>query len=135
MARLVQAVSAYGPRVALTPTARLDELAEWLAPRSGLNKSDVVRVLLELNAAILVFNRRGTAVQLPGIGRFAPTVRGDGRMRVTYISDSQIRHGLNTNGGFRGEIRNRTRIGLDPAGYKTLWDADHPDDPLELPGG
>jgi nucleoid DNA-binding protein len=135
MARLVQAVAVYGPRAVLTPTARLDELAEWLAPRSGLNKSDVVRVLLELNEAIIFFNRRGTAVQLSGIGRFGPTVRGDGRIRVTYRPDPQLRNGLNANGGYRGEIRNRSRIGLGPAGYKELWDADHPEDPLELPGG
>lgn len=28
--------------------------------------------------------------------------------------------------------RVKSRIGLDNDGYKELWDADHPDDPLEV---
>jgi len=32
----------------------------------------------------------------------------------------------------KGEIKNREHIGLDNAGYKALWDPDHPDDPLEF---
>jgi hypothetical protein len=31
-----------------------------------------------------------------------------------------------------GRIVNRKHIGLDNAGYKALWDADHPEDPLEI---
>lgn len=33
---------------------------------------------------------------------------------------------------YRGTIHNRDTIGLDDAAYKQRWDADHPDDPLEV---
>jgi len=33
---------------------------------------------------------------------------------------------------YHGEIVNRERIGLSNEEYKALWDADHPDDPLEI---
>ena len=31
-----------------------------------------------------------------------------------------------------GRMDNKGRIGLDNAGYKELWNADHADDPLEI---
>jgi hypothetical protein len=39
---------------------------------------------------------------------------------------------INKPGRYSGRLINEQNIGLDDAGYKVLWDADHPDDPLEL---
>jgi hypothetical protein len=34
---------------------------------------------------------------------------------------------------FEGEILNAENIGLSPDAFKELWDAEHPEDPMELP--
>jgi len=47
MAKIVQAVNQYGPRLELKPTAQLDKLAEWMAMRTGVNKSEVMSVYQE----------------------------------------------------------------------------------------
>ena len=38
MANLLQAVNKYGPKVELKTTTHLDQVAEWMAMRTGLNK-------------------------------------------------------------------------------------------------
>ena len=76
MAKLIQAVQRYGPRLLPSRTAGLDDVAEWLAGRSGLTRGQVMLVLLELYATVSYFNRGGSAVKLPGLGLFTPVVRG-----------------------------------------------------------
>ena len=56
MARIMRAVRDYGPKVRLNPTAQLEQVAAWMAMRTGLNKSEVMMVLQETNEAILYFN-------------------------------------------------------------------------------
>lgn len=49
---------------------------------TGTRPSVVVQVLMELNDTILRFGRRCPSVELPGMGTFLPTVKGDGWIRV-----------------------------------------------------
>ena len=132
MAKIVQAVNVYGPKVELNPTAQLDQVADWMAMRTGLNKSEVIMVLQELNEVILYFAGNGTPVKLPGVGTFTPSINRRGKFKLGYRADTNLKNGLNAPGAFTGQVRNRDRIGLDDNGYKALWDADHPDDPLEI---
>jgi hypothetical protein len=57
MARIVQAVNVYGPKLQLNPTAKLAQVADWMAMHTGLNKSEVMMVLQEMSEAILYFPR------------------------------------------------------------------------------
>ncbi len=132
MARLVSAVSKYGPRVARKPTAQLPEVSKWIARGTGLTESQVTMALMELSGAILQFNATGTPVKLPGIGIFGVSVDRNGRRKMTFFSDQTLRVAVNGSEGRKLPIRNQGTIGLDNAGYKALWDAEHPDDPLEL---
>lgn len=47
----------------------------------------------------------------------------------------KLRNALNAEGAFRGEIANRSNVGMSALGYKALWDAMFPDDPLEVTAG
>lgn len=132
MANFLQAINAYGPKVALNPTAQLDAVAKWMAMRTGLNKSEVLMVLQELNEAVLFFNSQGTPVKLPGVGTFTPGVDRNGTLKVNFRADMALKNGINTPGAFSGQLRNKQNVGLDNDGYKALWDAEHPDDPLEI---
>jgi hypothetical protein len=130
MARLVTAVAKYGPKVARKPTAQLPEVSRWIARGTGLTDGQVSLALKELRDAILYFNASGSPVKLDGIGIFGVSVDRNGRRNITFYADQSLRRGAATSDL---TIRNHANIGLDNAGYKALWDADHPDDPLDIP--
>jgi len=132
MARIVQAVSAYGPKLELNATAQLEQVADWMAMRTGLNKSEVQMVLQEMNEAILYFNNQGTPVKLPGVGTFSPSISREGKFKINLRADAGLKKSINAPDAYTGRMANKSRIGLDNAGYKELWDADHPDDPLDV---
>lgn len=81
--------------------------------RTGLNKSEVMMVLQELNEAILYFAGDGTPVKLPGVGTFTPSIDRRGNLKLNYRADMVLKNGLNTSGAFTGQVRNKNRIGLD----------------------
>jgi hypothetical protein len=132
MARLVQAVAKYGPRVIRDSTVELDALARWMAHGTNISAGQITMLLMELHDAIVTFNAGGQAVKLPGLGTFGTSVDRHGRLAVTFYTDPQLRRKLNARGTGGLVIQNRRNIGLDDAGYKALWDAEHPDDPVEL---
>ena len=134
MAYLIQAVKAYGPKLDLNQTLQLNEVADWMAMRTGLNKNETLMILQELNEAILYFNRQGTPIKLPGIGIFSPSIDSDGVIRINLRADNELRNSINNANAYVGQVLNSVNIGLDSQGYKALWDADHPDDPLEVNG-
>lgn len=132
MAKLIQAVAKFCPRLDLNQTAQLDQIVEWMSSRTGLNKSEIVMVLLELNEAILFFNRSGTPVKLPGVGIFRPSIKRDGKFKVNFRADSTLHNGLNNAGAYLGRMKNRANIGISDEDLKAVWDAEYPDDLLEL---
>jgi hypothetical protein len=132
MAKLIEAIRDYGPRLKLNSTVPLEVLAIWIASRTMLNKSVVLMVLMELKEAVLYFNGMGSPIRLPGLGRFAPSISYDGRLRINLSIDSELSHGINKRDAFSGHINNRANIGLDKANLKARWDEAHPDNPLEL---
>lgn len=134
MATLLQAIQAYGPKLELNQTTQLNEVADWMAMRTGVNKSEALLLLQEINEAILFFNRQGTPIKLPGIGTFSPSVKRDGGLNINLRTDMELKNGINAPSAYVGRVANRINIGLDNEGFKNLWDTDHPDDPLELNG-
>ena len=85
MARLLQAIQKYGPRVVPGPTVPTEELAAWAAARSGVDVAAVRAVLWDLGDAVAAFNRSGASVRLQGLGRFRPTI---GRAGITAAAIS-----------------------------------------------
>ncbi len=132
MAKLIQAIRAYGPSPDLQKTTQLDKVAEYMSMRTGLNKSEVLMVLQEQTDCILFFNTQGIPVKFPGVGTFTPGMGRDGELRVNFRTDTALKKGINQTDAYTGDIHNRENIGLDDQGYKDQWDADHPDDPLEI---
>jgi hypothetical protein len=132
MANFIAAIRKFGPRIDLNPTVPKKKLSAWIAMRTGLNESQVMMVLDELKAAVLFFNGMGSPVKLPGLGRFAPAMKRDGKLKINLQVDTELRKGINADDAFYGEVINHTHIGLDDAAYKSLWDTEYPDDPLEI---
>jgi len=132
MAQLLDAVRTYGPQLPAQRTAGTDAMTEWIARSAGLNPNVVRLVLAELRDGILYFGCLGIPVRLEGIARLRPTVGRDGLPRLRASACRPLVHGLRAPGAFAGTIRNAERIGWTDAQYKALWDAEHPDDPLEV---
>lgn len=132
MANLLEAIRDFGPKLKLNKTLTMRDLAAFIAMRTAVNENQVMLVLQELKTAILYFNRIGTPIYLPGLGRFAPGINRDGQYRVNVRVDKALKNGLNEKDAYAGRLENSEHIGLDDDGYKSLWDAGHPDDPLEI---
>ena len=133
MAKLIQAMRKYGPRLERGRTVETEEVIEWMMARSRfLSKGTILAALIEISEAVSHFNRQGIPVRLDGLGIFTPGIDHKGVIKPNYRATARLKKRLNEAGAYRGRIVNKEHIGLDSAGYKELWDADHPDDPLEI---
>lgn len=132
MAKILQAVNAYGPKLDLNKTAQLKEVVNWMSSRTGINKSEVMMIMQEMQEAILFFNGSGTPIKLPGVGTFSPSINRHGEMKINFRADIDLKKGINDSDGYNGRMKNKTAATLTNAELKILWDADHPDDPLEI---
>ncbi|MCX6068980.1 MAG: hypothetical protein NT121_25075 [Chloroflexi bacterium] len=132
MANLLQALNSYGPKLELKTTAQLNRVAEWMVMRTGLNKSEVMMMLVEMSEALLNFNKDGVPVKLPGICTFTPTIGRDGVFNISFRAVVELKKRMNDRNLYQGEINNRPHIGIANEELKELWDADHPNDPLTI---
>ncbi|MCA9928864.1 MAG: hypothetical protein KC419_10320 [Anaerolineales bacterium] len=132
MAKLLQAVNAYGPKADLNQTAQLKQVVKWMSSRTGLNTSEVMMVLQELHEAITFFNGQGTPVKLPGVGTFTPFANRDGAFKISFRADMELKKTINGPDGYQGRMKNKANAGLSNEELKVLWDTDHPGDPLEI---
>jgi hypothetical protein len=128
MAKLIQAIGAYAPRVEITHTVQTPAIAGYIAGRSSLNRGEIEGILREFNEALIFFSKMGQSVKLEGVGIFTPTIDLDGTLDMGFRLDTSVDGALNETGAFSGEIINRENIGSSSADLKALWNADHPED-------
>jgi len=128
MAKKIQAINKYCPKIKLGKTVQIKELVEYIADRTGLNKGDIKMALSELSDAIVFFNKRGDGVKLEGIGTYQPNIDLDGKFSVRHILDMEISSALNASGAFTGEIENKENIGKTSADLIAMWNKEFPND-------
>jgi hypothetical protein len=56
----------------------------------------------------------------------------EGERKINIRVDMALKRGINHDGNFSAQVANKANIGQSNEQYKQLWDADHPDDPLEI---
>ena len=130
MASLIAAINHYRPMIAYRATADWQQVAEYIAMRTGLNRSEIIMVLTELHDAILFYNGQGQGVKLEGLGTYLPNINYKGEFDVAYRMDSQLKRALNA-GNFSGRLRNKEHIGKSSDEIIALWNSEHPGDPVE----
>ena len=130
MASKIQAINTYRPRIKLGKRAGTDDLVAFIARSTGLNEGTISQVLIELRDATLFYNLQGQPVYLEGLGTYTPTISLDGSFGVGHRAEMKLKNGLNSQGAFGGEIRNREFIGQTSDDLVALWNTDHPDDPV-----
>ena len=131
MAKRIQAIGAYRPKVKLGRTVQMAELVGYVAERTGLNEGELSIALKELRDAVAFFNLAGRAVKLEGLGTYAPKVGLDGVFDVAHRTAKQIKNRLNTPDAFSGDIVNRDMIGKTSDDLVARWGNEHPGDPVE----
>ena len=62
-----------------------------MAMRTGVNQSEALMLLQELNEAIVYFNRQRHRLKLLGIGIFSPNVDRKGNIRINLHADSKLK--------------------------------------------
>lgn len=131
MASKIEAIGAYRPKIALNPSAKLPQVVEFIAMRTGANKGTVQMILAELHDAVVFFNLQGTPVKIDGLGTYAPTIDLGGEFDCAHRTDADILKALNVPGAFTGVIENRENIGKTTDDLVALWNRDHPSDPVQ----
>jgi hypothetical protein len=129
VANRIKAINAYRPRIKLGMTVKTEELVEYVANRTGLNRGEILLVLTELHEAIAHYNRLGRGVRLEGLGTYLPNVRLDGSFDVQHRLDPRLK-GLLNEEGFAARIANRRHAGKTADELVALWNEEHPDDPV-----
>jgi len=128
MASRISALNHYRPQIEYGETADWHEVAEYIASYTGLGKADIIRVLFELQRAIIYFLLHGRGVKLEGLGTYLPNINYQGTFDVAHRLDRGLKKALNIKGDFRGRIRNKKNIGKNAREVFALWDQEHPED-------
>lgn len=104
-------------------------------PGVGDQRSAANQALLGALATTRFHLLRGSPVVVPGVGRLRVTVSQDMELRMRFAPDRALLRDVQDREQFTGRIANAQRGGLSHAEYKELWDAEFPDDPLQLLAG
>ena len=128
MAKLLQAINAYRPKLVLGKTVKMKQLVEFISSRTGLNKGDLQIALSELSEAVIFFNKQGQGVKLEGLGTYLPSIDTRGNISISHRLDNEIKSALNAHGAYMGDMTNRENIGKTNEEFTQLWNTDHPDD-------
>ncbi len=130
MAKKIQAWTAFGPRLAPATPLSNDELVEQLTEGSNESMSSVLAVLSAMDRAMEQALKAGRIVKLPNGTHFKPTGKRDGSVDINVRVNPDLKKRVNTE--FRGKWRNAEHIGKAEDEIFALWNAAHPDDPVEV---
>jgi hypothetical protein len=131
MAELLNAVQAYSPRIKSGLTVNMTELVRYIAGRTGFNRGTILNVLLELQDAIIFFNKAARPVKMEGLGIFSPGIDKNGSLRLNHRTDKEITAELNAKGEFKGIIKNKDMIGKSIDDFIERWNTEHPQDKIK----
>lgn len=132
MAPRIKAINAYRPRVEQGNTVQKPELIRALSRATGLVEGSIDQATKELRDQIIEYNRAGRAVKVEGLGTFSPSIDLDGTLSINFRADPALNHGINIPGVFSGTIINREFIGLTSDELIAKWNAEHPDDQIQI---
>jgi hypothetical protein len=129
VAQRIQAITAYRPRIEYGDAASPDRFLELVTSRTTLSNGVVKNVQEAEVEALMGLLLDGRPVHT-GIAIYTPNIDLDGELEVKVRVDKRILRTLNS-GAFRGRIINADNIGKTGDELVTLWNDDHPDDPVE----
>jgi hypothetical protein len=131
MAKLIRAFAAYCPKIDLGEAAEPQRFMELITQRTTLSTGVVKNVQESEVETLIGLLKEGRPVHT-GVAIFRPSIDMEGKLSVNVRVDKRILSALNASGVFTGNIRNGENIGKTSQEITALWNAEHPDDPIEL---
>lgn len=131
MAKLLQAIAAYGPRIDLADAAEPQRFMELITQRTTLSAGVVKNVQESEVETLIGLLKEGRPVHT-GIAIFRPSIDLEGKISVSVRVDKRIISALNAPGAFTGNIKNGENIGKTTEEIADLWNTEHPDDLIVL---
>ncbi len=132
MAKQIEAVQARRPKVQRGKAAGMKEVASIIAGRTSQNTGATYQALMEFMYVLNLLLNSARPVALPGLGTFTPSISLDGRVKVNLRVDKELKSALNADDALIKEhIVNKDMIGKTTEYLVTLWNEEHPDDPVE----
>ncbi len=127
MAKKIQAVAAYGPRIDLIEAADVERFMSLITQRTTLSAGVVKNVQESEVETLIGLLKEGRPVHT-GVAIFTPSINLEGQIDVSVRVDKRILSALNSNGGFTGKLLHAENIGKSSDDLVTLWNEKHPED-------
>jgi hypothetical protein len=132
MAKPIEAISAYRPRVKKRGTARKEQIAEWMADRTLLTEGQARAALSDVSEAALFYLLNRQDVEIEGLGRLILDMDLEGNLSLGLQIDNEFMAELNARfDKSAATLENAENVGEPSAVLYDLWDEAHPDDPVE----
>ncbi len=129
MARKIQAVTAYRPRIRLGDPATEKRFYELVSQRTTLSPGLIVNVHeIEIETLIGLL-LEGRPVHT-GVAIFTPSIDLDGDVEIKIKLDQRLLNAVNANGAYNGRTINAENIGKTSDELVMMWNTDHPEDPV-----
>jgi hypothetical protein len=131
VAKLLQAVVAYGPKIDLMTAAGPKRFMELLT-RSTTLSAGVVKNVQESEVETLIsLLQEGRPVHT-GIAIFTPSIDLEGNLNINVRVDKRMLAALNAPGAFGGRIKNSENIGKTSQDLVEMWNEAYPEDPVQI---
>ena len=131
MAKRIEAITAYRPRIQLEYTVGPNRFLRQLRAVRNIHQGTAVQVLMGLQDVLMFLLLTGTPARVPFLGTFTPTIKADGTIKVTVRLERTYEQKLNPYTIFQGRIENRRLIGQSTEEWVQRWNKEHPEDPIE----
>jgi hypothetical protein len=127
MAKMIQAVNAYRPRIDQEKAASVERFMELITQRTTLSPGVVKNVQESEVETLIGLLREGRPVHT-GTAIYTPNIDVDGKIDIKVKVDGRLVAALNAANGFEGTLINAENIGKSSDELAALWNAAHPDD-------
>jgi hypothetical protein len=131
MARLLQAVAAYGPRIDLMEAAQAQRFMELITRRTTLS-AGVVKNVQESEMETLIDLLKEGRPAHTGVAIFTPSIDLEGNLNINVRVDKCMVAALSAPGVFTGKIKNGENLGKTSQELAKLWNEKHLDNQITL---
>jgi hypothetical protein len=132
VAKKIQAITKFRPRIKKGRLARKNEISRWLEDRTLLTEGQARAGVSDLAKAIKFYLLELRDVEIEGLGRLILEIGLDGEVRLSLRLEPDFITDLIPDLDISAEtVENAENIGKTSEDLFDLWDAAYPDDPIE----
>ncbi len=130
MAKKIQAIRKFGPRLDLGKAVDEEEYIDLVTRNSGISRGEVLQIQAESAEALMYLLRQGRPVHT-ATAIYTPSIKQDGRFDVNVRVRGGVGTQINVPGEFRGDVINADNIGKSTDELCDQWDIEFPSDLIE----